>query len=282
MPELPEVQSLTSKLEKILPAKKFAKINIFNQKSFTGETQSLLDTQVEQVRRKAKVIIIDLDNGLSLITHLKMTGQLIYLDDQIKLGGGHPTADWVKNLPSSHTRIEYIFADGSQLFFNDQRKFGWMRLVGEDELNQLFAKTAPDVIDQQISSRYLLDKFSRKTQAIKQAIMDNSLLAGVGNIYACDSLHLAQINPVRPAKSLSEEEVIRLTQAMKSVVNRAIELGGTTFDGKYVSIDGLAGGYQDELRVYGREGEECPRCGASIEKIKLGGRGTYFCSICQK
>jgi formamidopyrimidine-DNA glycosylase len=111
--------------------------------------------------------------------------------------------------------------------------------------------------------------------------MDNNVVCGVGNIYACDALNVAQISPFRPAKSLSLEEVQALTQAMKQVIAEGIELGGTTFDGKYVDISGFAGGYQHRLRVYGREGEMCPQCGGKIIKQKLGGRGTYFCSVCQ-
>lgn len=282
MPELPEVETLARKLAEILPQKRFSNINVFNEKSFQGSISDLTDLEIVKVWRKAKVIGIDLANDQTIITHLKMTGQLIYLDENIRLGGGHPTADWIRDLPSNHTRIEYIFDDGSQLFFNDQRKFGWMRLIPKDQLAYFFRNTAPDIIDPAINPEYLADRFARKTQAIKQVIMDNAVLAGVGNIYACDSLNLAKISPTRPAKSLTKEEINRLTQSMKQIVARAIELGGTTFDGKYVSIDGLAGGYQDELRVYGKEGELCPNCGDRIEKIKLGGRGTYFCPSCQK
>lgn len=281
MPELPEVETLTRKLAEILPNKRFSRVKIYNEKSFHGDFHQIGGVKISEIWRKSKVIGIDLENDQSIITHLKMTGQLIYLDHQRRLGGGHPTADWIRDLPSNHTRIEYIFDDDSQLFFNDQRKFGWMKLVDRASLDEFFKNTAPDIIDERINPDYLVKKFSRKTIPIKQAIMDNSILAGVGNIYACDSLNLAQISPTRPTNSLTKEEIVILTRSMKDVVNRAIELGGTTFDGKYVSIDGLAGGYQDELRVYGLEGQPCPRCGTPIEKIKLGGRGTYFCPNCQ-
>lgn len=281
MPELPEVESLKIKLAQVLTDKIFSQVKIFNDKSFHGDFHLIEKMKILSVQRKAKVIIFNLDNNFALLTHLKMTGQLIYVNDQTRFGGGHPSADWIKTLPSSHTRIEYLFDDGSHLFFNDQRKFGWMKLIKKDEIDNFFEHTAPDIIDPQITSNYLLDKFARKSQPIKQVIMDNSIVAGVGNIYACDSLNLARIAPARPAKTLSKSEVEVLTEVMKKIVTRAIELGGTTFDGKYVGIDGLAGGYQDQLRVYGQAGQPCPFCSTLIEKIKLGGRGTYFCPNCQ-
>jgi len=282
MPELPEVETLKRKLAKILIDKKISQVKILSDKSFHGDSQQILDVPMTNVWRRAKIIGFDFANQLTLVTHLKMTGQLIYVDEKIRLGGGHPSSDWIRNLPSSHTRIEYLFEDGGHLFFNDQRKFGWMKLINFNEIDQLFEHVAPDIIDDRIDTNYLKERLSRTTRPIKLAIMDNSILAGVGNIYACDSLNLAKISPTRPAKSLNFTEIERLTQAMKTIVFQAIKLGGTTFDGKYVQVDGLAGGYQDKLRVYGLEGNKCPNCQHPIEKIRLGGRGTYYCPNCQK
>ena len=122
---------------------------------------------------------------------------------------------------------------------------------------------------------------AHRSVAIKQAIMNNALLSGVGNIYASEALFYAGIHPQRQAKSLTKQEWNKLTKTIKQVIEEGIEAGGTTFDGKYVDADGLAGGYQEKLMVYGRDGEACQNCGATIEKIKLGGRGTFFCPQCQ-
>ncbi len=290
MPELPEVETIVRKLKAVLPGKKITAVCLFHPKTWQGlPTSQVIGRQVESVTRRAKIIQIFLvsapdepaDEPVQLLVHLKMTGQLIYVDPRQRLGGGHPTADWVSDLPSKHTRVGLDFTDNAHLFFNDQRLFGWIKAVTASEAALIFSTIGPDVIDDQVTLEYLAPFFKRRSQAIKQVIMDSSLIAGVGNIYACDALNLAQINPHRPAKSLSDQEISKLLASMKQVINQGIELGGTTFDGKYVDIDGLAGTYQTVVRVYGRAGKKCLFCEGEITKTKLGGRGTYFCPVCQ-
>ena len=145
MPELPEVETVARRLQELLPGKKIAAVDQLHERSLIGSTVQLLNSSITQVSRRAKLINIQLDSSLHLLTHLKMTGQLIYVDDQIRVGGGHPTADWIKNLPGKHTRIIYHFTDNSKLYFNDQRIFGWMRLMSADELASEFAKYAVDI-----------------------------------------------------------------------------------------------------------------------------------------
>jgi formamidopyrimidine-DNA glycosylase len=128
---------------------------------------------------------------------------------------------------------------------------------------------------------YLLVQATRRSVPIKQFIMDNKVICGVGNIYASESLFQAGINPQKSAKEINKEEMMQLLVAMQDIIERSIQLGGTTFDGKYVGIDGFAGGFQHELKVYGREGEICFNCGNKIQRIKQGGRGTFFCPTCQ-
>lgn len=282
MPELPEVETIVRRLREILPGKKFNQVNVFKDKSFAGDHRELVGLKIREVSRRAKLIRIHLSNDLNLLTHLKMTGQLIYLDDDVRVGGGHPSADWVRGLPSNHTRIHYRFSDGSELFYNDMRIFGWMRLLTDELVNDEYVKLAPDITDPAVTSNYLYSIFQKRKVPIKQAIMNNQIVCGIGNIYASDALNLAKISPLRPAKSLSKKEVTRLLKFCRQVINRGIKLGGTTFDGKYVGVDGMAGGYQNELKAYGREGEKCFNCGGKIIKIKLGGRGTYYCDNCQR
>lgn len=282
MPELPEVETVRRQLEKVILGKSLVHIEVLKDKSWSGDHQTVLHQPIIQVERRSKVLIIHLQNAYNLLVHLKMSGQLIYVDGEFRTGGGHPTDDWVQQLPSSHTRVVFTFDDQTKLFFNDQRIFGWIRVLSDEETAQSLSALAPDVIDRQITAEYLFQKAQRRSIPVKQFMMDNQIVAGVGNIYACDALNLAQISPLRPASTLSLLEVGRLLDAMREVVHKGIELGGATAHGKYVDVAGLAGKYQDVMRVYNKKGEPCPNCGAPIEKIKLGGRGTYFCPNCQK
>lgn len=149
------------------------------------------------------------------------------------------------------------------------------------DVDELFTGLAPDVIDAKITTEYLLEKLGKRSQNIKQLIMDTAIMGGVGNIYACDALNVAKISPFRTAKSLSLVELDTLLKSLKTVILTGIELGGTTFDGKYVDTEGMAGKYQSVVRVYGREGKPCLNCGSPILKAKINGRGTYYCSTCQ-
>jgi formamidopyrimidine-DNA glycosylase len=281
MPELPEVETIARRLNTVLPTKVITELTVFHPKSFKGHETEILNHEIKKVSRKAKIIIIELSNQLFLLIHLKMTGQLIYSHGQTRIGGGHPTADWVSDLPSKHTRIQLSFADGSQLFFNDQRLFGWIKVADDEYLRKELVKFGPDIIDPSLTAETLFNHFKKKSVAIKVALLDPSIVAGLGNIYVCDALNVAQIDPFRPSKSLSLDEVKKVLEASRQTVEKGIELGGTTFDGMYVDIDGFAGKYQGVVRVYGRENKPCLNCGNLITKKKLAGRGTYYCPSCQ-
>jgi len=281
MPELPEVETVKRRLKEILPGKVVQSIKVLHDKSFRGQKKDLLGQKIQDVTRKAKLIRIHFPANKNLLTHLKMTGQLIFVDGETRTGGGHPTADWVKDLPSSHTRIIYDFTDGSKLYFNDQRIFGWMKLFSNEEVALYFSKYGPDVNEDVLTAEYLHEKFSNRRIPIKQAIMMNPIMAGLGNIYACDALNIAQLSPFRPARSLNLEELEKLVAAAKQVIEEGLKYGGTTYDGKYVHVDGMSGSYQDIMRVYDKKGEKCQQCGATIVKAKIGGRGTYYCESCQ-
>lgn len=282
MPELPEVETVRSQLEKVIIGKSITQIHVLKDKSWTGEISQVVNQPIVSVERRSKVLIIRLQNGFNLLVHLKMSGQLIYVDGEFRTGGGHPTDDWVQQLPSKHTRIVFTFDDGTTLFFNDQRMFGWVRVMSVEETTQSLSSLAPDVIDHRITAEYLFEKARRRSIPVKQFIMDNQIVAGVGNIYACDALNRARVSPTRSVSTLTQSEVNTLLDAMREVIHKGIELGGATAHGKYVDVAGLAGRYQNVMRVYNKKGESCPNCGSPIEKTKLGGRGTYFCPSCQK
>lgn len=281
MPELPEVETIVRKLKAVIVGRKIQAVQVFNVKTFHGDAQSILEQEIVDVTRRAKIIEIIFNNNYVLLTHLKMTGQYLFQNDGDLVAGGHPTADWQQQLPGKHTRVQIDFSDKSKLFFNDMRKFGWLKLVQNTDLINIYSSLGPDIISPEVTVDYLLLKFQRRKMPIKQAIMLNEIICGVGNIYACDSLNLAKISPFRPANSLSRQEVEILLASMKAIISKAIEHGGTTFDGKYVDIEGKAGNYQTKVLTYGREGKSCYNCGGTIMKAKLGGRGTYYCPDCQ-
>ncbi len=281
MPELPEVETIASRLQGVLPGKKIAALTVLRDKSFTGDTSRLVGMDIVGVSRRAKLLSIEISSGLFIVVHLKMTGQMIFVDGTTRLGGGHPTKEFVTELPAKATRIHLSFADGSALFFNDQRVFGWWKVMDVARREQEIEKYAPDIIDETVTTKYLAKKLAKRTSAIKQVIMDQAVMSGVGNIYACDGLFEAGIDPRRSANSLSKQEVNRLLRALRLVIHQGIELGGATIQ-HYRTADGLSGKYQEVMRVYGKEGKPCPSCSQPISRIKQGGRSTFWCEHCQR
>jgi len=283
MPELPEVETIVKRLLSKIKDKSIIAIEVLREKSWQGEIPLVLNNEIVDVSRRAKLAIIRFKaNNRQLLIHLKMTGQLIYVGtDKKRVGGGHPTADWVTALPSKHTRIIFTLSDNAKLFFNDMRAFGWVRAIDQNQLDKEINKYGPDIIDPKFSAPAFFNLIKKKSSSIKQTIMDSHLVAGVGNIYACDGLHLAGLLPTRPAKSLTKAESDKLFLALKEVVNLGIKLGGATIS-DYVDVNGLAGGYQRVCRVYGKQEEACGVCKTKIKRIKQGGRSTFFCPSCQK
>ncbi len=280
MPELPEVETIARRLQSVLPGRQISAVAVFREKSFEGESRQLVGMAIIGVSRRAKLLSIELSNGMFVVVHLKMTGQMIYVDGATRLGGGHPTQEFVTELPAKATRIQMSFTDGSALFFNDQRVFGWWKLLNAAAREQEIGKYAPDVIDEAVTLKYLVEKFAKRSAAIKLVIMDQAVVSGVGNIYACDGLFEAQIDPIRSANSLTRKEISRLLTALRLVIHQGIELGGATIQ-HYRTADGLSGKYQDVRRVYAKEGEDCPSCGHPITRIKQAGRSTFWCENCQ-
>lgn len=286
MPELPEVESIRRKLNIILANRQIQQIEVLREKSFLAfpaSGQEILNQTILEVKRRAKILQIVLNGDRDLLIHLKMTGQLIFIDvDGKRAGGGHPTADWINNLPARHTRVIFSFTDTSKLFFNDMRVFGWIRSPLKKDVSKEFVNYGPDIDDSKLTVDYLLNQAKRRLIPIKQFIMDNKVICGVGNIYASESLFAVGINPTKSAKEISNKEMTKLLKAMQKIIARSTKLGGTTFDGKYVGVDGFAGGFQNELKVYGKDGKLCQKCGTKILRIKQGGRGTFYCPVCQQ
>lgn len=257
MPELPEVETIRRQLDKVLPGQKII--------SLQGLSLKVIGRKIVAVKRKAKMIWIDLEGGLSLLIHLKMTGQLIYNGQK-----------------SKHTRAIFTLTKG-KLYFNDLRKFGWIKLVTRDQLLELRKKLPPDVIDKEFTPNYLEKMLKSSGRAVKLVLLDQAKMGGVGNIYANEVLFCAAIDPGKQAKKIKNSEVRFLHKCLKQVINKGIKYGGSTAsDENYVNAFGQKGKYQTKFLVYEQQGKQCHRCHGVIKKIKLGGRGTYFCPLCQK
>jgi len=284
MPELPEVETIRKQLDAELAGKKISKVLVLREKSFTGDPELLSGEIVDRIERKSKVIEISFSSWDRLvIIHLKMTGQLVYLKKGGRVAGGHPTVDWINELPSKHTRVVWEFADGSILYFNDMRVFGWMKIVNKEKYEREIRKKVPDVIDKEFDFNYLKTVLGKSKRVIKLVLTDQEKMGGMGNIYANDALHLSGISPFRVADSLSDIEIERLHKAMVEVIEKGIKYGGSSAsDEKFVDIKGEKGRYQEHFLVYERSGLPCNRCGEEIQRKKLGGRSAFFCPKCQK
>jgi len=287
MPELPEVETIRIGLAKLLPRKIVKDVWHDWPKSFPNApadtVRFLVGAKIKKVRRRAKVLIIELSTDYSLVVHLKMTGQLVFVGKE-RFGAGHPTADLVGELPAKATRVVLDFTDGSKLFFNDQRKFGWMRLLPSVEVPEIdfFKKVGPEPLEDDFTIDLFIKQLMRRAKSpIKAALLDQTVVAGIGNIYADESLWAAKIHPATLIGDVSKAKLVLLHDALLKVLRLSIAKGGST-DRNYVSAEGKKGSYLTFAQVFRRQGQPCLRCGTVIEKIRVAGRGTHVCPRCQK
>lgn len=286
MPELPEVETVRIGLSKLLPGKKIISESHDWAKGFPNALhdveQFLVGATVTDVRRRAKVLMIDLDTGYTMVIHLKMTGQLVYVGKE-RFGAGHPNDSLINDLPDKSTRVTLSFSDATHLYFNDQRKFGWVRLLPTVEVPNIdfFQKVGPEPLSDTFTWQIFRDRLQRrKNSNIKAVILDQTVLAGVGNIYADESLWGAKIHPTTLVRDLKDTQIKLLHQELQFVLKLAIDKGGSS-NHTYVNAEGKRGSYMDFARVFRREGQACPRDGAIIIKTKVAGRGTHTCPACQ-
>lgn len=288
MPELPEVETVRRGLHELIIGREVREVDHDWPKSFPNAPadvrQFLIGASITAVRRRAKVLLIDLSTEYTLVIHLKMTGQLVFRSSDIAFGAGHPNNSLIGELPDRSTRVTFTFADGSHLYFNDQRKFGWVRLLPTLEVPNIdfMRKVGPEPLEADFSPDEFAARFVRRARSpIKAALLDQTVIAGVGNIYADESLWGAKIHPLTKVADLPPTKYHLLYTELRSVMNLAIEKGGST-DKNYVNAEGKRGSYMDFASVFRREGEECPRCGTTIIKFRAAGRGTHICPNCQK
>lgn len=286
MPELPEVETVRRGLKPFILNKKIVHVKVDCEKSMVGGSemaQAVEGAMVIDLRRRGKALLIDLDNGCTMMIHLRMTGQLIWRGDGAEnFAAGHPSKNFTDELPNKQTRVTFIFETG-KLFFNDQRKFGFVKILAtpEVEMDKFIMELAKEPWD--MTSEELYDKCQRHGRSpIKAVLLNQKIIAGLGNIYADESLFYAGVHPETYAGLLEKEQVAKILEGACKVMQAAIDSGGSTM-ATYVRPDGTTGDYLEKFaRVFRRDGKECYRCGAEIIKLRVAGRGTHICPECQQ
>ncbi|KRG14514.1 DNA-formamidopyrimidine glycosylase [Lederbergia galactosidilytica] len=273
MPELPEVESVRRSLNELVAGKNIKNVSVHWPKIIkypleVEQFQDALQGQlIHTVERRGKFLIFQLDD-YSLVSHLRMEGNYSL----------HHNED----SPDKHTHILFHFTDGYTLFYRDVRKFGTMHLFSKGtENDQLpLSKLGPEPFSDECTLEYLVENLSKTDRCIKAALLDQTIVSGLGNIYVDEVLIRSRIHPERVAKTLNKAEILPLLQEMKATLLESIEAGGSSVN-SYMNSHGLSGTYQEKLKVYGKKGEPCSFCGTEIEKTKVAGRGTHFCPQCQ-
>lgn len=286
---MPEVETIRAGLAEKVVGLRLTDIEVLHPKSFQSPAeladQYAIGATITGLDRRGKVLIMELDSGYSLLFHLKMTGQMVLVKaGGERYAGGHPTKSMADTLPDKSTKVIFRLSDGSTLYFNDQRIFGWVKLVPHAEVarDTLIARLGPEPLTEDFELKgFAATLARRKGSPIKAVILDQSTVAGVGNIYADESLHLAKIHPATLAGDLSGAGVKRLYEAIKTIIALGVKYGGTSFS-SYVNALGGQGNYFDHSRVFRRQGLTCPVCGTVIIKTRVAGRGTHLCPHCQK
>lgn len=345
MPELPEVETVVRGLTRHIVGQSIKNIKILNKKSFIVSPRLRSDNnwKIQKIERRGKAMIITLSKGLSVLIHLKMTGQLIYVSGSLmsersasgsrmtrgrrhsgeltkrlqnrmnksirswtpacagrtsqddppspkgygglrgkRLNLGHPTKDFGEEMPSSHTRIIFELSKGV-LYFNDQRKFGWVKLIPAQDIEKdpFIKRLGFEPLSPSFTKAVLWRAIQKHpNSSIKGTLLDQSLIAGIGNIYADEALFESGIRPDRKGKTITSKENAKLIAAIKKVLKLGVKHAGTSI-ANYKNAEGLPGRMQNYLKVYQKDGDNCPSGCGQIKKIRVAGRGTHFCPICQ-
>lgn len=287
MPELPEVETVRIGLQRLLVGHTVLAESHDTAKGFPNSlndvSRFLIGARVMAVRRRAKVLMIDLSTDYTLVIHLKMTGQLVYRGKEA-FGAGHPNDSLIGQLPDKSTRLTIELNRGAKLFFNDQRKFGWVRLLPTVEVPNIdfMQRVGPEPLEDNFTPKVFIERIRKRANTtIKAALLDQTVLAGIGNIYADESLWGAKIHPATRVKDVSDAKLKSLFTEIRYVLRLSIEKGGSS-DRNYVNAEGKKGSYIDFARVFRREGQPCPRHPDTlIKKTKVAGRGTHLCPNCQ-
>jgi formamidopyrimidine-DNA glycosylase len=289
MPELPEVETIRRDLSEKIVGVPIVSVELKDKK--LGEAKNfakfLVGKKISAVERIGKLLILKISAAQYLLIHLKMTGQLVFEDKEELIAGGHPFAEGNVleeiggKLPNKYTRFILNFSGDKKLFFNDTRRFGYVKLVDNNELAAIKTRFGIEPLQNNFTLANLKKVFANRRVPIKSILMNQQKISGIGNIYASEILFAARVKPTRLAESLTAQEISKIFQASKTILKNAIKHRGTTFS-DYVDASGKKGGFSKLLKVYEREGDSCRVCGGKIENMKISGRSTYFCPKCQK
>ena len=286
MPELPEVETIVNDLKSKIINKKIIKIDIRLQKIIKNKSSvfrnALLNKSFSQIIRRGKYMFFQINNSEKyLMIHLRMTGQLIYQKDDKIIAGGHSDKKSILNLPNKQTHLIINFQNKSQLFYNDQRQFGVVKIIDKQEFDIINKRQGIEPLNQEFTFKQFEKIIQNRKKNIKAFLLDQGFVTGIGNIYADEILFDTGINPHRNTRDLNREEKRKIYLAIKKILKKAIKYRGTTFN-DYRDAQGNQGNFFRMLKVYGRDGEKCLRCGDIILKTRLAGRGTRYCGGCQK
>ena len=287
MPELPEVETVRLQLKHKILAKTIKSVEIFDMRTVEHNcqfTKKLVGKQIVDIDRVGKLMIFSFvgENNLFLLAHLKMTGQFFFVDKKGEVaGGGHSMTVADTKLPTKHTRVAFYFTDGTTLYFNDMRLFGYTRLASAKEVAEARKGFGPEPIDPEFDVDWFVTHVRKRQSPIKAVLLDQSFIAGLGNIYVDEALWRAKVRPMRKASTLTKKEAAAIAAASGDVMREAIEVGGTTFQ-HFVDAEGNQGNFTQYLKVFGKQGTNCPRCDQVIRKTRCAGRGTHCCPGCQK
>ncbi len=273
MPELPEVETVKETLKLKLIGKKIKDVKIYYDgiiaypeiKEFSKQIKNL---PIKDINRRGKWLMFDLDKYY-LLSHLRMEGKYFFKTKGDKL--------------DNHEHVVFSLDSNEELRYRDTRKFGKMYLIKKEDINNVgpIKDLGLEPWDTNLTKEYLKDKYKTKKLPIKTVLLDQSIIVGIGNIYADEILFLSKLNPLIKCCDLKDDDLENIIKYTKEVLEKAIKLGGTTIR-TYTSVDGVHGRFQNELLVHGKDNDSCPACGQAIKKIRVGGRGTYYCSNCQK
>jgi len=287
MPELPEVETIRQDLQAKIINQTIIKIEVRQTRIIRNSLKkfqtTLTKAKFSKVERIGKLLMFKISPGTNwLLIHLKMTGQLIYKNKKDIIAGGHSFSANNFKLPHKHTHVIFEFKNGAKLFFNDLRQFGYMRIISaSDKKKFIKANFGIEPLTDEFTLGNFKNIFKNRKTSIKAVLLNQKLITGLGNIYVDESCFAAGIRPNRIVKSLTDAEIVKLYSAINKIIKQAIKYRGTTFN-NYVDTSGQTGNFSKHLQVYGRQGQPCQYCGHIIQKIKLAGRGTHFCSQCQK
>ncbi len=287
MPELPEVETVRRQLEPELKGRRISRLEVLDRRWSRPVAPAKLEgavsgSRIEGLGRRGKYLLLGLDRGRTLVMHLRMTGNLVLLEDGSRLdpSAGMRLYEGERSTSERHLRARFALGDGRQLWFTDPRRFGEAFLLGDAELAGRFASLGVEPLSAAFTPEELARQAAGRTAPLKSFLLDQRRIAGVGNIYADEALYRARLHPLSPAGSMRPEHQLALRDAVVAALDAGLQRGGASID-DYRDAHGEQGRMQDEFLVHTREAEPCPSCGAPISRILVGGRSTYYCPSCQ-